>query len=306
MNFKSFFLATAFILFSMVLSAQDQQQAELFWKAARANDVKTLKEFLDKGMDVNVKNRYGVTALSFASDKGNLAAVELLLEHGADPNLKDSFYGETPLGWAIYKKNAAIVKCMINHGGDLKNEDLVQGAAGAGLTEVVTLMLDKGAPGAEKVLYNAISSDDTTMFSIAFVHVKMNDTVLTEALVYATATKNEKMIARLKAAGARLPEKTSSPSSGSFDEALKGIYKSKEMNKAELDIAEGVLTASFDGSPPFRLKLTTDSTYLFADIPGLSLTVQRISGKITGITLIQPERTNSYFRVADQDMVNPK
>ena len=303
MNPRAFFFAVGFLFWSMILLAQDQQQ-ELFWNAARSNDVKSLKEFLDKGMDVNVKNHYGVTALSLASDKGNLAAVELLLERGADPNLKDSFYGETPLGWAIYKKNTAIIRSMINHGGDLKNEDLVLSAAGEGLTEVVSLMLSKGAPGAEKVAYSAIGSNDTTMFRIAFANVQKNDSVLTEMLMFAKANKNGKIIDQLIAVGARMPAKTESPSIGRFDASLKGNYESKEMNKAEMDTIGGLLTASFDGSPFYKLKFATDSLYVFTEIPGLSISVQRIGGKVSGITLIQPERTNSYVRVVDLKITN--
>ena len=300
MNLRTLFLITCIVFCISTLMAQDQQR-ELFFNAALANDVKTLKEFLDKGIDVNAVNRYGVTALFFAIDKGNLAAVDLLLEHGADPNLKDSFYGETPLGWAIYKKNTPILKSMINHGGDLKNEDLVLGAAGEGLIEVVKLMLEKGAPGAEKIVYSAISSNDTAMFRVAFVYVKKSDSLLTEALASATALNNEKIIGMLKEAGARMPVKTAEQSTGIVPETLKGIYKSKEMNKAELDITEGMLTASFDGSPAYKLRVVNDSTYTFIDIPGLSLSVQRMAGNVTGISLIQPERTISYLRYQEPD-----
>jgi ankyrin repeat protein len=32
--------------------------------------------------------------------RGNLAMIELLLEHGADPNLRDRSSDATPAGWA--------------------------------------------------------------------------------------------------------------------------------------------------------------------------------------------------------------
>jgi len=303
MNLRTSIFAMVLLLCATILRAQDSSQ-ELFFKAAKANDVKSLQVFLDKGMDVNVKNRYGVTALSFAADKGNQAAVDLLLEHGADPNLKDSFYGETTLGWAIGKKNSSIIRSLINHGGDLKNEDLVLNAAGSGLTDIVGLILGKGAPGADQVVYYAIGANDTAMFRVAFPYVKNNDTVLTQALVAATAIKNEKFISELKAAGAKMDEKTASQPAGTLDESLKGTYKSREMNKAELEISEGSLTASFDGSPPYKLKFATDSTWLFADIPGLSISVQRVAGRITGITLIQPDRTSIYARTQEQTNSN--
>jgi len=298
MNLRNLFMSVGLIICSTSLRAQDQQ--ELFWKAAKANDTIQLKEFLDKGMDVNVKNHYGCTALSFAADKGNQEAVDLLLENGADPNLKDSFYGETPLGWAIYKKNTGIIKSMINHEGDMKNEDLVLSAADARLTDVVKLMLEKGAPGADRVVYSAISNDDTSMFFVAFPYFKKNDTTLSEALVSATANKNERIITTLKEAGAKMPENISTLTTGIVDENLKGIYKNKEMNKAELDITEGALTASFDGSPAYKLKFVNDSIYSFIDFPVISITVQQVAGVITGITLIQPDQSNSYLKIHEQ------
>jgi hypothetical protein len=118
--------------------------------------------------------------------------------------------------------------------------------------------------------------------------------------VFAKANKAEKIIDQLIAAGAKMPEKTESPSAGGFDETLKGTYKTKEMNKAELDIVDGNLSASFDGSPFYKLKFATDSLYVFTEIPGFSISVQRVGGKVSAITLVQPERTNRYFRVPDQ------
>jgi len=292
------------ILLSMTLGLQAQDSTAVFWSASRANDVKTLREFLDKGFDVNAKNHYGVTALTFAADKGSLEAVTLLLERGADPNLKDSFYGETPLGWAIYKKNSGIVKCMINHGGNIKNEDMVMGAAGSGLADVVKLMFEKGAPGAENVLMASIANNDTTMFEISFGFAKKSDSLLSLALVEATAQKNGKFIALLNAAGAKLPEKTTEQPAGKIDESLVGTYKTKEMNKAELAITDGVLTGSFDGSPAFKLKPVTDSTYAFTDIPDILLAVKRVAGLVTGISLIQPGRTNVYQKIAEQAKTN--
>src|SRR3712207_8360944 len=50
----------------------------------------TVKSLLDRGVDVNTKFRYGATALSYASDKGHLEVVKLLLERKADTNVKDT------------------------------------------------------------------------------------------------------------------------------------------------------------------------------------------------------------------------
>ncbi|MEI7663546.1 MAG: ankyrin repeat domain-containing protein, partial [Bacteroidota bacterium] len=289
-----------FVMLAWLLNVQAQDNTGPFFSAARSNDVKTLKELLDKGFDVNAKNRYGVTALNFAADKGNLDAVNLLLEHGADPNLKDSFYGDTPLGWAIYKKNSPIILSMINHGGDLKNEDLVMSAAWNRLTEVVKLMLGKGAPGAGSVLMSSVGSQDTAMFVMVLDYVKHKDSLLSEALVNATALKNEKFMALLREAGGRMPEPKAGSPAGKADPSLGGEYVTKDMTKAELAVADEVLTASFDGSPPYRMKILSDSTYAFADFPGVTIGVLRVAGNVIGITLVQPGRIVSYMRAAEK------
>jgi len=55
MNIRNLLIASGLVICSLQLHAQDQQ--ELFWKAAKTNDTLSLKAFLDKGVDVNVKNR---------------------------------------------------------------------------------------------------------------------------------------------------------------------------------------------------------------------------------------------------------
>jgi outer membrane protein assembly factor BamB len=295
MNFRKIFLILLFLFLSVGLSAQDN--IELFWKAAKSNDVKTLKELLDQGIDVNVKNHYGLTALTFATDKGNLEAVNLLLENGADPNLKDSFYNDTPLGWAIYKKNNPIIISMINHGGDVKNENNVMSAAWAGLTDIVRLMLDKGAPGAGNVLLTAIANNDSSMFDLAITYSLKNDSLLSQALVSATMQKNERFIDRLQTAGAKLPPESPEKVTGKIDESLGGTYSTKELSKVELVVTDRNLTASFEGSPAYTLKYYNDSTFTFSDIPGLSVTVQRIGGMVTGITLIWPDRSTPFLKM---------
>lgn len=92
------------------LSASAQDGNEEFFAAARKGDVAAVKAFLDKGVDVNAKTRYGAAALSYACDKGHIEVVKLLIERGADVNVRDTFYGEVPLGWALSRDHVQIVK----------------------------------------------------------------------------------------------------------------------------------------------------------------------------------------------------
>ena len=73
-------------------------------RAAQRNSVEGVALLIDLGFDVNATNRldrYHESApLHEAAAHGNLEVIEVLLAHGADPNLKDTSYNSTPAGWA--------------------------------------------------------------------------------------------------------------------------------------------------------------------------------------------------------------
>jgi ankyrin repeat protein len=88
------------LLFTSVSPAQTPDENELSL-AARRSDTAKVKELLAKGVSANTKFRYGATALAFACDRGHVEIVKLLLEHGAEVNVRDTFYNATPIQWAI-------------------------------------------------------------------------------------------------------------------------------------------------------------------------------------------------------------
>ncbi len=59
----------------------------LLHAACASRDLKTTKRLIELGADVNGLGQYAMTPLMDAADAGFLAGVELLLEHGADPNI---------------------------------------------------------------------------------------------------------------------------------------------------------------------------------------------------------------------------
>ena len=52
--------------------------------AVKAEDVETVKELIETGVQVNQVDEQGWTPLNWAAGKGNLDLVKLLVEHGAD------------------------------------------------------------------------------------------------------------------------------------------------------------------------------------------------------------------------------
>jgi hypothetical protein len=66
--------------------------------AAEHGTVEAVALLIDLGFDVNALER--TSPLHEAAMRGNLQMIHLLLDHGADPELRDTGYDATPAGWA--------------------------------------------------------------------------------------------------------------------------------------------------------------------------------------------------------------
>ena len=88
--------------------------AELL-RVAESGDVDELSRLLPRLVDINARNRHGMTALMKAAFFGHEPVVRVLLEHGADPNLvrNDSF---TALALAAFFGHSETVKTLIEFG----------------------------------------------------------------------------------------------------------------------------------------------------------------------------------------------
>jgi outer membrane protein assembly factor BamB len=113
---------------SLAASGTNDDAAKL-WKAAREGDLAGVQAALQAGVDVNAASPYGATALSFAADRGRLPIVVVLLEAGANPNVKDTFYGATPLTWATSNEHYEVVSALLAAGAEGADEMLLQAMA---------------------------------------------------------------------------------------------------------------------------------------------------------------------------------
>lgn len=75
------------------------EKAALICSAAMFNDVNEIKRLLALGVNINAKNCDYRSALHLAAAEGSKEALEFLLDHGADINIKDRWY-QTPLAIA--------------------------------------------------------------------------------------------------------------------------------------------------------------------------------------------------------------
>ena len=72
-------IASLLLTVFLALTARAADPSEDLLAAAKKGDADAVQALLAKGVDVNAKNSYGATALSFAADKGHLEVVKLLL-----------------------------------------------------------------------------------------------------------------------------------------------------------------------------------------------------------------------------------
>lgn len=139
-------------------------------RAARTGHTAALQALLDQGADPNQKGPGGMTPLILSARTGTLPAVRALLGHGADPNLPGGVNGWTPLMHAIHKNQAAAVEALLRGGADVENrgrsgETALMMAAGYGYAGIVERLLDHGANP------RAVAADGANVLAIALTGV---------------------------------------------------------------------------------------------------------------------------------------
>ena len=130
------------------VNAHDSRDTTLLMHAAAVGSVDAVKLLLDGGANVNLKSQLGSTALTLAADQPEKA--RLLIAKGADVNAATKS-GRTPLMIAAHCDGcSAIVKLLLEKGANAKAKDGTQRtalleAATSNDMESVRLLVDAGA-----------------------------------------------------------------------------------------------------------------------------------------------------------------
>ena len=94
-----------------------------FLLSAQRGEAERLKAFIRKGIDVNLKDMNGSSALMHAVSNGHKEAVAVLLKNGAEVNATN-FLGRTPLMFAGWSENKGIVEILMKNGANIFQQDL--------------------------------------------------------------------------------------------------------------------------------------------------------------------------------------
>ncbi len=121
-----------------------------FVESAKKGDINAVKLFLAEKIDINAQNERGFTALMRAAEYQRTEVVTLLLENGADVNIKNKRNNRTALMEASSSGNIVIIKQLVERGAEINakthtNSTALHFASMWGHVDAVRLLIELGA-----------------------------------------------------------------------------------------------------------------------------------------------------------------
>ena len=151
-------------------------EEEAFRQAAFGGELEGIKNFLDQGVDCNVADQGGATALMYAAFNGHSDVVIYLIDKGALVDQRD-FMDRTALLYGATGPFPETVKILLDKGAEPNvvdnNEHFspLMHAASEGHLEVVKVLLQYGADSSLK----DIDGDDASSFARQAGHIQVAD-----------------------------------------------------------------------------------------------------------------------------------
>ncbi len=262
---KVFLFSLLVLLFPQTQTDPKQALNDLLFEAVRKGDAAAVTAALDKGADVNAKFRYGTTALFKAAERGDAEVTKVLLNRGAEMNVKDTFYQATALSWA------------------LQNEHF----------NVVRLLLEKGAEGADDVLMSGVQENKEEVVKMALDTGKVKPDALTAALAFSTNANTAPISELLKKAGATPPLEIDAATLQTYA----GKYKGETGPEATITVKEGKLFVAGFGPQVLPLMALDKATFRPIAFAGISFAFNVEGEKVVSMTFKSATNTNVMKRL---------
>jgi len=188
----------------------------------------------------------------------------VLVDRGVDINVKDTFYQSTALSWA------------------LQNDHF----------DIVRLLLQKGAEGAEDVLMSGVQGKKEDIVQMALDSGKIKPADLTAALAFSMNANTTTITDMLKKAGATPPLEIDDATLQSYA----GKYKGDPGPEATIVVKDGKLTVVGFGPQPIPLMALDKTTFRPVAFAGITLTFTVEGGKAVSMTLKQTNRPTTVMK----------
>lgn len=121
-----------------------------FLEAVEKGDLVSCELFLEAGFSPDLTNRRGVSLLGLAVRSAHLGVLRLLLDHGADLNLRSKDRDNSPLMDAAAEGQQEMVEELVHRGADLaglsrNGQSALVLAIGKGAQDIAQILLEAGA-----------------------------------------------------------------------------------------------------------------------------------------------------------------
>ena len=246
-----------------------------YYQAVRANDLTALRSLVKAG-GANARDDRGSTPLHYAAAYGSIEAMRFLLASGAAVDARNDFEA-TPLMWAATEPEK--VRLLVERGADVNLKSKMGrtavwlAAANDGSFGTVKYLLDHGAVLDGSELLAAASANDMATVRLLLekgADVNVKDPNGSTPLIYAAANGNTRLIEVLLAKGAGVHAVTNAAIGGQVKHGAIAMgsltpllaaatYGSPEILKQLLDAGAGIDDRDVRGMTPLMLAVTSDS-----------------------------------------------
>ena len=259
------------------VAAAGQSAGERLIEATQEQRIKAVRKLLAAGAEVDFKTRYGATALFFACDKGNVELVELLLEHGAEVNVTDTFYDATPLTWTLFSV-----------------------ADSAPHRRIALLLLAAGAEDAAAALDFGVRLGDRELVAAALASDKASPAAIVAALERAEAAGEDQIAADLRAvAPAEVPTiEVAADKLATYA----GEYRNAGAGDSlRVFVEGGELKLQVPDEPAMVLDATAEDVFVARGIAGTGVRFFGRGGLVEGLRLRRGDRDLGFRRAAGDE-----